>query len=258
MSDGAREAEPAPEGERARGAQGPREGSKARFFDAQYAAMGGSEAEALDHPLYRFLLPYATSRVDAALAMLPGPRFRHVLELGVGDGAFLAQSQARFDAYQGFDISDYQLQLIAPPLRSLPHVQLQRVDLEQPLPVAAAVADLVISLSTIEYLREPEHLLREAYRVLQPGGRFLLHTMNLAFLPRRLQLLLGGLPTFNAAQGWQGGVLHNFTFPTLRRLLREHGFVIERERCAGLAPGLRLWWRNALASDMLFLARREG
>jgi hypothetical protein len=33
---------------------------------------------------------------------------------------------------------------------------------------------------------------------------------------------------------------------------------VEAERCAGLAPALRLWWRNALASDMLFLARKPG
>jgi len=78
--------------------------------------------------------------------------------------------------------------------------------------------------------------------------------MNVAFLPRRLQLLRGALPTFNAAAGWQGGVLHNFTFPTLRALLMREGFDVHAERCAGLLPPLRLWWKNALASDMLFLA----
>jgi SAM-dependent methyltransferase len=232
--------------------------AKSRFFDAQYAAMEGREAGALDYPLYRFLLPYASSRVDVAAELLQGKRFAHAAELGVGDGALLAKTHAQFDHYDGFDISSYQLDCVAADLRGRPNLRLHRADLEAPLPLGNGAADLVISLSTIEYLRDPEHLVREAFRILRPGGALLLHTMNLAFLPRRMQLLFGRLPTFNSALGWQGGVLHNFTFPTLRALLRSIGFEIEAERCAGLAPALRLWWRNALASDMLFLARRPA
>lgn len=232
--------------------------TKSSFFDAQYAAMGGEEAGALDYPLYRFLLPYALSRVDVAADMLRGKRFEHALELGVGDGSLLVRTHAQFERYDGFDISGFQLDSVAPELRERPNLQLHRADLEAPLPLPDMVADLVISLSTIEYLREPEHLVREAFRLLRPGGALLLHTMNLAFLPRRVQLLFGGLPTFNSALGWQGGVLHNFTFPTLRALLLATGFEVEAERCAGLAPALRLWWKNALASDMLFLARKPA
>jgi SAM-dependent methyltransferase len=231
---------------------------KSRFFDAQYAAMEGRETGALDYPLYRFLLPYAVSRVEVAAALLRGRRFEHVVELGVGDGSLLAKTHAQFERYDGFDISSYQLDSVAKELRERPELKLHRADLEAPLPLPAATADLVMSLSTIEYLRDPEHLVREASRLLRPGGTFLLHTMNLAFLPRRVQLLLGRLPTFNSAIGWQGGVLHNFTFPTLRTLLRSTGFVVEAERCAGLAPALRLWWKGALASDMLFLAHKPG
>jgi SAM-dependent methyltransferase len=232
------------------------EKGKDAFYDAQYAAMGGDEAQALDHPLYRYLLPYARSRVDVASQLLAGQRFTHAVELGVGDGGLLARSVDQFDQYDGFDISAFQLERVPEALRGRANVRLARADLELPVPLANATADLVVSLSTLEYLRAPEPFLGEAFRLLRPGGLLLLHTMNLAFLPRRLQLLFGGLPTFNSAAGWQGGVLHNFTFPTLRKLLVAQGFAIERERCAGLLPPLRMWWRNALASDMLFLARK--
>ncbi|MFM2418801.1 MAG: hypothetical protein RL385_3524 [Pseudomonadota bacterium] len=231
---------------------------KAAFFDAQYASMAGDEREALDHPLYRYLLPYATTRVDIAEKLLAGRRFRHAVELGVGDGGLLARMAPQFDTYDGFDISAFQLGLVPAGLRERRGVSLHQADLEAQVPVVAGTADLVVSLSTIEYLRAPEPFVREAHRLLAPGGEFLLHTMNVAFLPRRLQLLRGGLPTFNAAAGWQGGVLHNFTFPTLRALLKREGFDIQAERCAGLLPPLRLWWRNALASDMLFLAKKRS
>jgi len=227
---------------------------KAAFFDAQYASMAGDEREALDHPLYRYLLPYATTRADIAGKLLAGRRFRHAVELGVGDGGLLARMVPQFDAYDGFDISEFQLGLVPTALRERAGVRLHQADLEAPVPVASGAADLVVSLSTIEYLRAPEPFVREAHRLLAPGGAFLLHTMNVAFLPRRLQLLRGALPTFNAAAGWQGGVLHNFTFPTLRALLMREGFDVHAERCAGLLPPLRLWWKNALASDMHFLA----
>jgi SAM-dependent methyltransferase len=237
-------------------AEPTREAEKAGFFDDQYAAMAGDEAAALDHPLYRHLLPYAKSRVDAAAELLQGRRFEHAVELGVGDGGLLARIHGQFGRYDGFDISAYQLGLVPEALRSAQGVRLRQADLEAPVPLPDRAADLVVSLSTIEYLRAPEPFVREAARLLRPGGHLLLHTMNIAFLPRRLQLLVGKLPTFNAAAGWQGGVLHNFTFATLRALLEREGFRVEAERCAGLAPRLRLWWRSALASDMLFLARR--
>ncbi len=235
----------------------PQEAKRA-FFDEQYRGMAGEESEALDYPLYRFLLPYAQQRVDVAASMLKGRTFAHVVELGVGNGELLEKMCSQFERYDGFDISTYQLDNITAALRDRTNIRVHQADLDAPLPLPDGTADLIISLSTIEYLRDPHTFLDEVWRLIVPGGRLLLHTMNLAFLPRRLQLLLGRLPTFNSAAGWQGGVLHQFTFPTMRDLLLSRGFVVEREACAGLAPALRLWWRNALASDMLFLARKPA
>ena len=43
-------------------------------------------------------------------------------------------------------------------------------DLNLPLPVESEVADLVISLSVMEHLCEPQTMLDEAHRILKPGG----------------------------------------------------------------------------------------
>lgn len=43
-------------------------------------------------------------------------------------------------------------------------------DLNLPLPIGDGSADTVISLSVLEHLREPELMLREAFRILKPAG----------------------------------------------------------------------------------------
>ncbi len=47
-------------------------------------------------------------------------------------------------------------------------------DLNKPLPIESSVADTVVSLSVLEHLCEPQVMLREAYRILRPGGTIVL------------------------------------------------------------------------------------
>lgn len=49
-------------------------------------------------------------------------------------------------------------------------------DLNQELSIADSVADTVISISVLEHLRHPEVMLREAFRILKPGGTMILQT----------------------------------------------------------------------------------
>jgi SAM-dependent methyltransferase len=47
-------------------------------------------------------------------------------------------------------------------------------DLNTSLPINDSVADTVISFSVLEHLCEPQVMLREAYRILKPGGTLIL------------------------------------------------------------------------------------
>ncbi len=47
-------------------------------------------------------------------------------------------------------------------------------DLNQPLPIENNQADTLISISVLEHLSEPQTMLNEAYRILKPGGAFIL------------------------------------------------------------------------------------
>lgn len=47
-------------------------------------------------------------------------------------------------------------------------------DLNKPFPIDSEVADTLVSLSVMEHLCEPQNFLNESYRILKPGGHFVL------------------------------------------------------------------------------------
>jgi len=49
-----------------------------------------------------------------------------------------------------------------------------RTDIRQPLPLESAGFDNVVMLAVLEHLPEPEPVLREAHRILAPGGSLIL------------------------------------------------------------------------------------
>jgi SAM-dependent methyltransferase len=187
--------------------------------------------------------------------MIGSAHFDRVLELGCG-GAEIAQAKlGQFAHYTGIDLSAVQMGRIPADLRRDPRVTILEWDLNRALQFADQSFDLAISVSTLEYLADPEAFLAEVRRVLTKGGLLILHTMNVAFLKRRLELFFGRLPSFNRAPGYEGGVLHHFTVPSLRRLLTQSGFECLELGCSGLIPDFRLIAPNILAGDMIFRCR---
>lgn len=83
-----------------------------------------------------------------------------VLDLGCGRRPFEKDILAGAARYVGVDrppdLRDNRADIVA--------------DLNEPLPIRDGAADTVIALSVLEHLREPERLLREAHRILKPGG----------------------------------------------------------------------------------------
>ncbi|MBI3306465.1 MAG: class I SAM-dependent methyltransferase [Candidatus Omnitrophica bacterium] len=205
-----------------------------------------------DHQSYRFLYPFSTTRHQTVCQMLGSEKFQDVLELGCGKGDILTSKYKNFSRYTGLDLSPHQLSKIPEEIKKNSNVTLREYDLDQSLDFPNNSFDLVISISTLEYLFDPIAFIQGVHRVLKPGGTLLLHTVNIAFFPRRLQLLFGNLPTFNSLPGWEGGNLHDFTYASLKKLLIQNHFEILESRCSGLFPPLRMIWPNFLAGDMIF------
>jgi 2-polyprenyl-3-methyl-5-hydroxy-6-metoxy-1,4-benzoquinol methylase len=131
-------------------------------------------------------------------------------------------------------------------------------------------SDVVIALDIMEHVLDVFGFVTNLYRILRPDGLLLLRTPNVAFIRHRVGLLFGRLPitaswfgpqgelkAWRENYGWDGGHLHLFTIPILRKLLQEQGFIIEDCRDAGArAEGVRNLWPNLLYANPLFVAKK--
>nr|HMQ21137.1 bifunctional glycosyltransferase/class I SAM-dependent methyltransferase [Planctomycetota bacterium] len=114
-------------------------------------------------------------------------------------------------------------------------------DLDAPFADAVCEAQggqsqVVVALDVIEHLKEPEVSLREIRAVLEPGGRLLASTGNVAYLPLRFLLFFG---MFNYGKKGILDLTHKrlFTTRSFRRTLEGEGFVVDR--LVGFGPPIR-------------------
>ena len=97
----------------------------------------------------------------------------------------------------------------------------------------------VLAGDTLEHLNEPESMLRMIRDALPPGGRLLLSVPNVANLYVRLSLLCG---RFDYAERGILDRTHRFFFTakSLRKMVRDAGFTVERNAVSTIP--LRLAW----------------
>ncbi|HSA56343.1 MAG TPA: class I SAM-dependent methyltransferase [Gemmatimonadaceae bacterium] len=99
------------------------------------------------------------------------------------------------------------------------------------LPYDGAVFDLVCSLEVIEHVEDQFHFLREAYRVLRPGGTFIASTPNVLNMNSRWRALHSGfaqlfdpLPLDRHDVVHTSGHIHPVSYYYLAFALRRAGF----------------------------------
>jgi ArsR family transcriptional regulator len=121
-------------------------------------------------------LQVSEREVETALhAILGWGRLGDMLDLGTGTGRLLAILAGRAETAIGVDINSEMLgvarQAIDRP--DFEHVQVRQADIRR-LPYGKGSFDLITAHQVLHYLDDPDVVVREAARVLRPGGRLVI------------------------------------------------------------------------------------
>jgi SAM-dependent methyltransferase len=147
-------------------------------------------------------------RADLFRHYVGGPG-RRVLDVGCRYGA-LTRAYLSGNEVVGVDVDRWALD----EAREL-GIETHWVDAEQPLPFEDASFDVVVAGELLEHIRDPVAHVREARRVLRPGGTFVGSVPNGYRLKNRLRFLLGRSPENNPTH------LHMFSPGDLLDLLAD-------------------------------------
>ena len=163
-----------------------RERAEALKREREEAAQSYFRAHAADWDRIRSL-HVAESEVEGAIgeALGPGP-FRLLVDLGTGTGRILELFADRYARGLGFDLNQAMLAYARSKLSraQLTQAQVRHGDIYA-LSLPDGVADAVVMHQVLHFLSEPALAIREAARVLAPGGRLLIAD----FAPHDLEFL---------------------------------------------------------------------
>jgi ubiquinone/menaquinone biosynthesis C-methylase UbiE len=217
------------------------------FFDRQH------EEPQIEPPLhYRLFKRFEVGRAEVADRLLGSGRA--LLDVGCGDGELARRVAARFAQVIATDVSPQVLSTAHGPA----NVSFRPLDANGALPFEDGAFEALVSLSTLQYLFDPEAFLAEAHRVLAPGGTLVVEVPNMAYLPQRLRLLWGRpLRTSFWPRGIDGGNLHYFTVDLLRRLVERAGFRVEEVTGSGVFAPLRTFRVSLLCGNVFVRAARR-
>jgi ubiquinone/menaquinone biosynthesis C-methylase UbiE len=166
--------------------QRDRERADALKREREAAAQGYFRTHAADWDHIRALY-VAESEVEAAMgqALGRGP-FKLLLDLGTGTGRILQLFADRYERGLGLDLNQAMLAYARGKLSksALARAQVRHGDIYA-LALPDAVADAVVMHQVLHFLSDPALAIREAARVLAPGGRLLI----VDFAPHDLEFL---------------------------------------------------------------------
>jgi len=163
------------------------------------------------------------------------------LDLGCGSGELLTEKVAKTvnaKEIYGVDLNEKALEIAKDKGINVFNIDLSK----DKIPLDDNSADLVTAFELIEHLINPDHLLREIFRILNPSGHLLLSTPNLASWTNRIIMLLGYQP-YNAEVSTEiragvpvkadrftkpPGHIRPYTLRALKELLSYHRFKIVR------------------------------
>jgi glycosyltransferase involved in cell wall biosynthesis len=159
--------------------------------------------------------------------MLAGRRPSRILDLGCSSGLLTERLQRAGHEVTGVDVVE------VPGVRErMAHFIV--ADLDAGIPAEAGTGyDVVLAADVLEHLREPERLLRDARRVLRPGGTLLACVPNIGHWYPRFRTFLGRFD-YDQRGPLDRGHVRFFTRRSIKRLLAAEGFEVQRVEPVGL------------------------
>ena len=131
---------------------------------------------------------------ERALSLLPDSG--HVLHAGAGRGGI-----SRLLNESGYQVTSLDLY----PQRFLPpEIDCTYADLNDPIPFADGIFDVVLAVEVMEHLESPWRFFREAVRLLRTEGVFIFTTPNVVNFPSRLHFLFKGILPYFRIASFQG------------------------------------------------------
>jgi 2-polyprenyl-6-hydroxyphenyl methylase/3-demethylubiquinone-9 3-methyltransferase len=193
------------------------------------AGIGYEYTAANASPSHAYLYPSVASFLRAI------PSGASVLDLGCGNGSFLAQFRDRGWRLYGTDFSPTGIEIAR---TTFPEIEFFLADSSAPAgDVAARVGhvDAILSTEVIEHLYDPRGFLRNAYALLKPGGILVLTTPYHGYL-KNLLLAAAGKMDKHFTVLWDHGHIKFWSRRTLTAALEEAGFQQVRFAGSGRAP----------------------
>jgi SAM-dependent methyltransferase len=192
--------------------------------DYQYRALHSG------HPMQRFWHGGKLTMIDQLIRphLSAGSR---VLEIGCGAGNLLLQATVAGSYPLALDLSMQALTFVRSRLEEAqsgpdaPAGYALTQAIGESLPLADESLDCVLLSEVIEHLEAPQHSIREAARVLRPGGRLLITTPNYRSFWPVMEWLVDRLNMAPKMAGEQH--VSRFHPSSLNRMLRELALEIE-------------------------------
>src|ERR1700682_4152199 len=149
------------------------------------------------------------------------PRGLAVLDVGCGSGVHGAELKRLYGhRVSGVDLSDSS---IAKARTRIDDAHVADVTRPEDYPFSApAKFDLIVFSDILEHLYDPKDVLRRHLALLQPGGRLLISTPNIAIWNVRLELLFGRF-AYQETGTLDKTHIRFFTQRTIRELARAAG-----------------------------------